>query len=91
MVSRATLSADRKSDTSAVLSLAPLSDRPAFESRRSQLFNYRRIVELYEREHAVAVKHARALKRAQESGSSEMPDMTPTAEELKEKDEVIKS
>jgi len=53
-----------------------------------QLFNIRRIHELYDKEHQGQVKHARAMQRAAEAGASETPEQTFSKEELKEMQEL---
>ena len=49
-----------------------------------QLFHQKRIIELYEAEHARELKRARALQRAAEAGAPEPSLEGPTEAELKE-------
>ena len=58
------------------------------EMKDFQLFNQKRIVELYEREHQNDVKRARAIQRAAEAGAPEPSDQQPTKEELKDMEEL---
>jgi len=54
-----------------------------------QLFNTRRITELYEREHQAELKRARAIQRAAEAGAAEPSEaMQPSEAELRELEEL---
>jgi len=58
------------------------------EMKDFQLFNARRIIELYEREHQAEMKRHKAIQRAAEAGASEPVDQQPTEAELREMEEL---
>uniref|UniRef100_A0A7S2IVN3 Chromatin-remodeling complex ATPase n=1 Tax=Haptolina brevifila TaxID=156173 RepID=A0A7S2IVN3_9EUKA len=59
------------------------------EMKDFQLFDMRRIAELYEREHQAELKRARAIQRAAEAGAAEPSEaMQPSEAELRELEEL---